>query len=159
MDEQQYNPVGQSKPVDEQPYSVDMSSLIVNRATRDDEEEAVESFSIEPHIKNTKENRNLESNTVFPYLVRRVDSEELLPRPWKSTNQLIIVSYISVLFCCFFGVFANHNAWEAKEFNNRSRYHEAKGYAKHSVRWMYAAFVCGIVLAIGISVIVYLWPG
>ncbi|KAK6172796.1 hypothetical protein SNE40_016384 [Patella caerulea] len=159
--DEQSNPVDEqsnlvdrkAKPVVEQPYSVDMASLIINRATNV-EEEGVESYSMDPYIKNTKEDKNLESNTILPYLVRKVDSKELLPRPWTSTNQLLIASYISVLCCCFIGVFANRYAWKAKSYNNRSRYHEAKQYARKSVKWMYAAFGCALAIT-ALTLLIY----
>ncbi|KAK6194865.1 hypothetical protein SNE40_000403 [Patella caerulea] len=140
-------------PVLEQPYTP--ASLIVNNSVRD-VEGGVESFSMEPHIQNTEKNRHVESNTILPYLVRRMDSEELLPRPWKSTNQIIIVSYISILFCCFIGAAANHYAWKAKKTNNESRYHETKKFANNSVKWIYSAFACGIIIATGFIVIAVL---
>ncbi|KAK6194867.1 hypothetical protein SNE40_000405 [Patella caerulea] len=141
----------QFDPVVEQPYTPE--SLTVNNSVKD-EEKGVESYSMDPYIKNTSENKNLEANTILPYLVRRRNSEELLPRPWKSVNQLIIVSYVSAVLCCFLGVVANHFAWRAKKTKNENRYHETKKFGKRSVIFIYLAFAGFLTMCIYIPIII-----
>ena len=40
--------------------------------------------------------------------------QELLPRPFKSTTQLLCLSYLSLFRCCGCAVYAVKHAWEAK---------------------------------------------
>lgn len=99
------------------------SSIPPNRDT-DKEQEHTAKYTIDTAtvILHTDENSVHASTTTLPRLVRKVPSVELLPTGWKSTDCLLIASYISVLLCLVTGVFANKYAWRAKRNRGRGLY-------------------------------------
>nr|KAG5707767.1 hypothetical protein BaRGS_015927 [Batillaria attramentaria] len=71
-------------------------------------------FAVEEHQQNTADNPHREGTSLAPILVRRADSEELLPRPLKSMNQLVGLSYLSFLCCLVCAAYAVDKSWRAK---------------------------------------------
>lgn len=108
----------------------------------------VTSYSIEPQYQNTLENPYRETTITVPHLVRKVPEEDLTPKPFKSFNQIIIFSYISVIFCLFIGAYANKNAWKAKIHMGKGLYGLAQKRATRAVYCSYASFVAGLIIVL-----------
>lgn len=108
----------------------------------------IPSYAIDPAYQNTMENPYRETTVTLPHLVRKVPSCDLTPQPWHSFNQVLILSYISIVFCCCIGVFANRNAWKAKTLRGKGLYGVAQKRAKMSVYCSYAGVGVGILIII-----------
>ncbi|XP_076445770.1 uncharacterized protein LOC143283419 [Babylonia areolata] len=131
---------------------VDVSQFIEHHNS----ETAVLSFAVEEHQRNTEANPDRENTHILPVLVRRVSSQELLPGPFQSTNQLLCASYLSALCCLCIGVFAVHCAWEAKEKRNSGMLSSAASYANQSYCSMKWAVVVGVIFLLAGTVFVVL---
>ena len=71
--------------------------------------------------------------------------QELLPRPFKSMNQLLCWSYLSMLCCCGFAVYAVEHAWEAKQKRNDGVFTASVKEAKTACLCMKLALGVGLV--------------
>ena len=132
-----------------------VESLIENRQGQTDHDtHEIASFVIDESFKNTEDNRNREATVTVPFLVRKTSSRNLVPRPWKSITQLIIVSYVSFLFCVITGAYANHYAWEAQRNRELGLLSEAKKFAYSSAYCIYISFVIGALLIVIIPPVV-----
>lgn len=108
----------------------------------------VVSYSIEPQYQNTLQNPYRETTITVPHMVRKVPEEDLTPKPFKSFNQIIIFSYISVIFCLFIGAYANKNAWKAKIHMGKGLYGLAQKLATRAVYCSYASIVAGLIIVL-----------
>ncbi|XP_012942149.1 uncharacterized protein LOC106012775 [Aplysia californica] len=139
--------------IDMSPDSENKESSVQFEVTLKQREEAdsgnVATFAIEDHEKNTGSNPMKEDTFVFPHLVRRIDSAEVLPRPFKTTNQLICAAYASIICCCCFGAFAAKYAMKTKIQRNKGTYTAAIKSGKKTICYIIAAVVfCSVVLTI-----------
>ncbi|KAK7107609.1 uncharacterized protein [Littorina saxatilis] len=137
---------------DNQATTVDLSAYLEPH----DGGAGVKSFAINPHERNTAEHPDHESTFTMPVLVRRVNSEELLPSPFKSTAGMICTSYLCMLCCCCCAAFAVKRAWKAKTKRNAGVYTSAIHEAKRSCYWMKLSLAFGLVLWIIGTVLVIL---
>ncbi|KAL8599018.1 hypothetical protein ACOMHN_006827 [Nucella lapillus] len=128
----------------QQTVVVDLSHIGVAHDTTP----GVMSFAVEEHHRNTEDNPERENTNTLPVLVRRVNSEELLPSPFKTTNQMVIASYLTVICCLCFGAYAVKHAWEAKTKRNAGVLSNAAKESKRSCLCMKLALVGGVCLCI-----------
>ncbi|XP_041354462.1 uncharacterized protein LOC121372236 [Gigantopelta aegis] len=118
------------------------------------DKQEVDSFVIAEGFKNTEDNRHREATVTVPFLVRKTASRNLVPSPWRSITQLIVVSYVSVLFCVVTGAFANHYAWKAMRCRELGLLSESKKFAASSACCIYISFAIGAVLLVVIPPVV-----
>ncbi|XP_069134000.1 uncharacterized protein [Argopecten irradians] len=112
---------------------------------------AVESFTINPVDQNTAKNPYRETTVTLPHLVKKVPQRDLLPRPYRSFNQVICLTYTSAIFCLFSGLLANRWAWRAKLQNGKGLYTLAKKWARYAVYLSYASFVMGVIIIVSVT--------
>lgn len=122
--------------------------LQVTEERSDRHDKKIDSYVIDEVNKNTVDNPYKESTITLPHLIRRVDSRELTPKPFTSFNQILIISYISILFFPFFGAIANMYAWKAKLKRGKGLYALAKRQAKLAVYWSLGSFASGLAVLI-----------
>ncbi|XP_005101424.1 uncharacterized protein LOC101847735 [Aplysia californica] len=119
----------------------------ITRAKSDEADgENLPTFSVVEHEKNTSANPRKEDTFALPHLVRRIDSAEVLPKPFKSTNQLICAAFSSIICCIVIGAFAAKYAMKAKIQRNKGTYSSAQVSAKRAFYLVIAAVVCGILI-------------
>jgi hypothetical protein len=114
----------------------------------DDHSPKIPSYCIEPAYQNTLQNPYRETTITVPHLIRKVPEEDLTPRPFKSFNQILIFTYISVIFCMCIGAYANKNAWKAKIHLGKGLYGLAQKRATRAVYCSYVSFVAGVLIFI-----------
>lgn len=141
----------QTKPNQEDHEQLELSLLIENKAAQNDNTNVLQSFAIDDAYRNTAENPYRETTMTVPHLVKKVPEEDLTPRPWKTFNQILCFSYLSVVFCIGLGVYANREAWKAKLLNGKGLYGLAQQRARRAVIVSYTAIVVGILLIVFIS--------
>ncbi|OWF53660.1 hypothetical protein KP79_PYT07669 [Mizuhopecten yessoensis] len=137
----------QEAPVDTDVEHVAMS-LLEHHENESKGPSNMKSFNIEPAYQNTIENPYKETTVTLPHLVKKMPEEQLLPRPWRTFNQVVCLSYISILFCMCIGVFANRYAWRAKLQNGKGLYGLAQKWSRRAVYASYTAFVVGLIIII-----------
>ncbi|XP_069133961.1 uncharacterized protein [Argopecten irradians] len=113
----------------------------------------VQTYNIEPAYQNTLENPYKETTITLPHLVKKVPEEELLPRPYRTFNQVVLLSYVSVLCCMCVGVLANRYAWRAKLQNGKGLYGLAQKWSRRAIYGSYLAFGLGFIIIILIILI------
>lgn len=107
------------------------------------------SYAIESQYQNTAKNPYKETTSVVPHLIRKVPENTLTPKPFTSFNQVIVFSYISVLFFIFIGAFAAKDAMKAKIYMGKGLYQLATERAKRAVILSCISYVlCPIVVLI-----------
>lgn len=128
----------------------DQNQVIVSLLESHEENHAPEipSYAIEPAYQNTLQNPYRETTVTVPHLIRKVPEEDLTPRPFKSFNQILIFTYLSVIFCMCIGAYANKNAWKAKIHLGKGLYGLAQKRATRAVYMSYVSFVSGILIFI-----------
>ena len=146
LNENQESPA-QTKPNEDRAEQVELSLLLETRPTQKDSN-AVHTYAIESAYGNTTENPYRETTVTVPHLVKKVPEDDLTPRPWKTFNQVLCVSYISVIFCLCIGAYANREAWKAKLYNGKGLYGLAQKRAKRAVIVSYLAVVVGFIYVI-----------
>ncbi|XP_033741531.1 uncharacterized protein LOC117328202 [Pecten maximus] len=109
----------------------------------------VESWTIEPV--NTEKNPNKEATITMPHLVKKIPQKELLPRPYRTFNQVVVMTYASAICCLFVGLLANRWAWHAKLQNEKGLYGLAKKWARRAVYVSYVAVVLGVIIITSIT--------
>lgn len=128
----------------------DQNQVIVSLLENHDEHHAPEvpSYAMEPAYQNTLENPYRETTVTVPHLIRKVPEEDLTPRPFKSFNQILIFTYISIIFCMCIGAYANKNAWKAKIHLGKGLYGLAQKRATRAVYCSYVSIVTGFLIFI-----------
>ncbi|XP_059170961.1 uncharacterized protein LOC131952365 [Physella acuta] len=116
----------------------------------------VNSFAMENHQKNTTRNPMKEATSIAPVLIRRTESNEILPKPFTKFSQLIVCSYLSMLCCCICGAMAVKRAVHAKIRRNQGVYVVAQKKARQAGGWILAAVLFGLSIGIIIAVVVSL---
>lgn len=111
----------------------------------------VATYAINPADQNTVKNPRKETTVTLPHLVRKVPQKDLLPRPFTSFNQVLLLSYISTIFCLFSGLLANQWAWRAKLRNGKGFYTLAERWGRRAVYASYVSIVMGTIIAVSIS--------
>ena len=134
--------------------SVDVTSLIDQNTPSGGGPDDMRCFSIEPVFQNTLDNPYRETTVSVPHMVRRVPSSEMLPRPWKHLQWILIGSYISCVLCLFSGALAFHYARKAKKHQSKGLYGLMQRDSRFAVWLIYVSFVVGILLIIIITVVV-----
>lgn len=137
-----------TKPNHEDAEQVELSLLIENQQASQSKNNAVKSYAIDPTYHNTSENPYRETTVTLPHMVKKVPEDDLTPRPWKTFNQILVLSYVSVVFCLCFGVFANREAWKAKLYNGKGLYGLAQKRARRAALVSYIAVGSGLFLII-----------
>ncbi|XP_061176437.1 uncharacterized protein LOC133185316 [Saccostrea echinata] len=135
----------ETKPNHDDAEQVELSLLIENQAPKSNGKN-VSSYAIDPAYQNTTENPYRETTVTVPHLVKKVPEDDLTPPPWKTFNQILIMSYVSVFFCLCIGVFANREAWKAKMYNGKGLYGLAQKRAKRAVIISYIAVGGGFIM-------------
>ncbi|XP_061177186.1 uncharacterized protein LOC133185910 [Saccostrea echinata] len=120
------------------PKHIDVSLVNQNQAAKS-KDKKITSYEIEA----SKENPH---TMTLPHLVRKVPESDLTPRPWKTFNQILCLSYISVLFFFPIGAFANKYAWKAIRTYRKGLYVLAKKWAKPAVILSYIAVLVGCIV-------------
>ncbi|CAE1249838.1 unnamed protein product [Acanthosepion pharaonis] len=133
--------------------SVDVTSLIDQNTPSSSVPDDMRSFSIEPVFQNTLDNPYRETTVSVPHMVRRVPSSEMLPRPWKHLQWILIASYISLFLCIPSGALAYHYATKAMKHHSKGLYGLMQRDSRFAVWLIYASFVMGILLIIIITVV------
>ncbi|XP_013418525.1 uncharacterized protein LOC106179447 isoform X1 [Lingula anatina] len=133
---------------------VDENEIVVMEA--EEEEPGPATFAIEPGFRNTPDNPCRESTITVPHLVRKVASEELVPKGWKSLNRVLIVTYISYLFCPFIACAANAWVWKAIRAREKGVYARTQEYSRMAVIAVYVAIPLGVVIYVTIILLVVL---
>lgn len=105
-------------------------------------------FSIESQYQNTSKNPYKESTATVPHLIRKVPESSLTPKPFTSFNQVIIFSYISVLFFIIIGAFAAKDAMKAKIQMGKGLYVLAKERARRAVILSYISIASGVIVVL-----------
>lgn len=118
--------------------------LTVTEEQSDEHGKKIDSYAIDEVNKNTEYNPYKESTITVPHLIRRVNSRELIPKPFTSFTQLLVISYISILFFPFFGAIANMYAWKAKIERGKGLYTLAKRRARLALYWSLGSFASGL---------------
>ncbi|KAL3883209.1 hypothetical protein ACJMK2_029499 [Sinanodonta woodiana] len=131
-------------------------SLIEHHQGELTENEVVMSYSMEPAFHNTLENPYRETTITVPHYVKRVPSCDLTPAPYKSFNQVIVLSYLSTIFCCCIGAFAAKLALKAKLHQAKGLYGLAQRDSKRAVLLSYISFATGMAIALIIVLVVVL---
>ncbi|XP_060065133.1 uncharacterized protein LOC132545465 [Ylistrum balloti] len=149
-----------SKEVPEAPVVTSQDQVAVSLLEQHDDDKGapvVMTYNIEPAYQNTLSNPYKETTITLPHLVKKVPPRELLPRPYRTFNQVLALSYVSIVCCLFIGMFANRYAWRAKIQNGKGLYALAKKWARIAVYVSYVAFVCGILIATFITLNELVW--
>ncbi|KAL5010306.1 hypothetical protein ScPMuIL_012611 [Solemya velum] len=120
-------------------------SLIERKPGESHKEPEAVSFSVDPVFQNTQENPYKETTITVPS-DRRVPTSNLVPKPWKNFNQILIMTYVSIVFFIFTGAFANKYAWKAKMHHSKGLYGLAQRDIKYAVTCGYVSFTIGFLL-------------
>lgn len=67
----------------------------------------------------------------------------------KQANTILVISAISILFCCLGGCVATYMAYKAKQDANAGNVAAAQRGVKFAIGWMVATYVIGILGIIG----------
>ncbi|KAK3098294.1 hypothetical protein FSP39_018039 [Pinctada imbricata] len=140
---------GGEKPAIDDAEQVSVSLLVENRPVSSAQQQngtKIKSYAIEPQYQNTMENPYRETTVTVPHLVKKVPQDDLTPRPWKTFNQILLLSYISIVFCMCFGVFANRDAWKAKLYNGKGLYGLAQKRARRAAILSYVSIGAGFLI-------------
>lgn len=132
---------------DEKP-KLDSTEVALTVSEDPEHQEKIDSYVIGAADKNTEVNPDREATITLPHLVKRVDSRELIPKPFTHFNQLLFFSYISILFCPFFGAIGNMYAWKAKSQRSKGVYTSAKRRARLALYWSLGSIASGFAILI-----------
>ncbi|KAK7498636.1 hypothetical protein BaRGS_00010013 [Batillaria attramentaria] len=133
----------------------DVSAYIETSHHTENTHSHVRTFAVEENQRNTADNPHREGTSVAPILIRRVNSEELLPRPLKSMSQLVGLSYLTFLCCPLFGALSVNKSWKAKTKRNKGLLSSASDEARSACKCILTTVIFGGVLwTIGIVFIV-----
>ncbi|ESO89204.1 hypothetical protein LOTGIDRAFT_229098 [Lottia gigantea] len=100
----------------------------------------------------TAENPYRDTTESDPNL-QRIPSTDLVPRPWQSFRQVLIVSYISCICCIFTGFAAVRYSQRARRHQNKGLMGMAQKDIKKAVMFIYASFAIGLMLIVFIPII------
>ncbi|XP_062579136.1 uncharacterized protein LOC134241058 [Saccostrea cucullata] len=128
------------------PKHVNVSLVKQNQAAKS-KDQKITSYEIQA----SKENPH---TMTLPHLVRKVPESDLTPRPWTTFNQILCLSYISVLFFFPIGAFANKYAWKAIRTYRKGLYVLAKKWAKPAIILSYIAVLVGCIVITVIVLVV-----
>ena len=129
------------------PEQVSVSLLVPNNPpTSETNGSKPQSYVSDPAYQKTLENPYRETTVMDPHQIRKVPQDDLIPKPWKTFNQILILSYISIVFCLCGGIFANRDAWKAKLYNGKGLYGLAQKRARRAVIVSYVSIAIGVLI-------------
>jgi hypothetical protein len=99
----------------------------------------------EPDFENSSENPYRDT-TESDINLRHLPLAELVPRPWKTFEQVMIASYISVVICFVTGLFAVRYAWRGRRHQSKGLMGMAQRDLNLAVWFIYASAAFGILL-------------
>ncbi|GAB1610884.1 uncharacterized protein LOC115215703 [Argonauta hians] len=134
--------------------SVDVTSLIDQHTPSGTGPEDMRAFSIEPVFMNTSDNPYRETTVSVPHMVRRVPSAEMLPRPWKHLQWVLIATCISFVFFFPTAIVAYHYVQKTLKHQSKGLYGLMQRDGKFAVWFVYISFAAGILLWVIIGTVV-----
>ena len=106
-------------------------------------------FSMDKVYATTMENPYRETTvTVQTLKDKTVPQGEITPKPFKTFNQILLLTYLSIACCFCFGIVANRFAWKAKIHHGKGLYGLAQKRAKRALYFSYAALGLGFIIII-----------
>lgn len=119
-------------------------SLIESGRRKDDHKGGYSDF-MEPDFENGSENPYRDT-TESDISIRHIPLSDLMPHPWKTFEQVMIASYISVVLNLVTGLLAVRYAWRGKRHQSKGLMGMAQKDLKLAVWFIYASVVLGILL-------------
>ncbi|KAK6187633.1 hypothetical protein SNE40_005613 [Patella caerulea] len=103
-------------------------------------------------FQNTAENPYRDTTESDPNL-QRIPSTDLVPRPWQSFRQVLIISYVSCICCIITGFIAVRYSQTARRHQNKGLMGMAQKDIKKAVMFIYVSFAIGLFLIVFIPII------
>ncbi|CAL1538372.1 unnamed protein product [Lymnaea stagnalis] len=119
-------------------------SLIGSGPSRGDRKNGYSTYS-DPDFENNSENP-YKDTTESDINLRHIPIGDLVPRPWKTFEQVMVAAYVSIIFCIITGLLAVRYARRGKRHQSKGLMGMAQRDLKLAVWCIYASVALGVLI-------------